>query len=144
MILVDTPIWSLALRRRRRELSKDQRRHVGEWERLVRKGGAGLIGPIRQELLSGVREERAWERLRAALRPFPDLPITPEDYERAAQLFNRCRARGIAGSSIDLLICSVSARFEMPIYTTDADFRRYAGVLALRLHAPRPAPRRTA
>lgn len=138
MILVDTPIWSLALRRRPGHLNAAQRRHVGEWERLVRDGGAALTGPVRQELLSGVRDERVWERLRTALRPFPDLPITTDDYERAAQFFNRCRASGIVGSAIDLLICAQAARYRMPIYTTDTDFRRYRSVLRLKLHAPRP------
>ena len=137
MILVDTPIWSLALRRRPHDLKAAEARHVREWERLVRAGAAQLIGPVRQELLSGVRDDRAWERLRAALRPFPDVPITTDDYERAAQFFNRCRAKGIVGSAIDLLICAVSAGYGAPIYTTDADFRRYAAVLRLKLHAPR-------
>jgi predicted nucleic acid-binding protein len=141
LILIDTPVWSLALRRQSRDLSAEERRHVAEWERLVRSGGAALIGPIRQELLSGVRDEQSWERLRVALRPVPDLPIVTEDYERAAQYFNRCRTRGIAGSAIDLLICAISARFAAPVYTTDADFRRYAAVLELGLHAP---PGRTA
>ena len=138
MILIDTPIWSLALRRRQRDLSEAERQHVGEWERLVREGGTALIGPVRQELLSGVRDGRLWERLRAALRAFPDLPITTEDYERAAQFFNRCRARGIAGSAIDFSICSVAHRCGAAIYTTDDDFRRYADMLGLQLHAPRP------
>jgi predicted nucleic acid-binding protein len=139
LILIDTSIWSLTLRRRQGDLNATERRHLREWERLVREGGAALIGPIRQELLSGVRDEDAWEQLRTALRPFPDLPLTTEDYERAAQFFNRCRARGIAGSAIDLLICAISVRYRAPIYTTDADFRRYATVLGLKLHTPRPS-----
>lgn len=56
----------------------------------------------------------------ATLRPFPDLPIDTEDYERASLFFNRCRARGISGSAIDLLICAVSFRFAAPVYTTDS------------------------
>lgn len=140
MILVDTPIWSLALRRRPANLSGAEQRHVREWEGLVREGTAALVGPVRQELLSGVREEPAWRRLRLALRPFPDLPITVDHYERAAAFYNRCRARGIAGSAIDLLICAVAAGYGIPIYTTDADFRGYATVLPLKLHTPtRPA-----
>lgn len=135
-VLVDTPVWSLALRRHPRNLGARDRAHVEEWERLVREGLAVLVGPIRQEILSGVREKRAWERLRKALRPFPDLPLATEDFERAAQFFNRCRARGVAGSAIDLLICSVAARYEVPIYTSDKDFERYASVLPLALHAP--------
>jgi len=137
LILVDTPIWSLALRRRPHDLNAGEQRHVREWERLVRVGDAHLVGPIRQELLSGVRDDGAWERLRAALRPFPDLPITTDHYEWAAQAFNRCRAKGIAGSAIDLIICAVSGVYGAPIYTTDADFPRYARVLKLKLHTPR-------
>jgi len=75
--------------------------------------------------------------------PVSDLPITTDHYERAAQLFNRCRAKGIAGSAIDLIICAVSAGYGAPVYTTDVDFRRYAGVLKLKLHAP-PRDRRLA
>lgn len=138
MILIDTSIWSLALRRRCGTLNKDERGHVHEWERLVRAGQAVLIGPIRQELLSGVRAEPAWERLRHALRPFPDLPLAVPDYERAAQFFNRCRAGGVTGSAVDLLICSASVRHGAPIYTTDTDFVRYASILDLALHTPRP------
>jgi hypothetical protein len=138
LILVDTPIWSLALRRRAENLNAGEQRHVREWERLVRTGGAHLIGPIRQELLSGVRDERMWERLRTALRPFPDLPIFTADYERAAEFFNRCRTRGIVGSAIDLLLCAVSTGYGAAIYTTDRDFHRYAVVLRLKLHRPRP------
>lgn len=134
MILVDTPIWSLALRRRARDLNPSERRHVEEWERLVRDGLVVIVGPVRQELLSGVREESAWERLRAALRAFPDLPITTEDFERAAQLYNRCQSKGVAASAIDLVICSVASGFDLPIYTTDRDFERYAEVLGVRLH----------
>lgn len=136
MILVDTPIWSLALQRREGDLNPEQRGHVDEWKHLVREGRAGLVGPIRQELLSGVRSEEAWEQLKTALRPFLDLRITTPDYERASQLFNRCRARGITGSSIDLIICAVAQRFDIPIYTTDTDFVRYTEVLELRLHSP--------
>jgi predicted nucleic acid-binding protein len=141
LILVDTPIWSLALRRRPHDLSAAEAQHVEEWKRLVRTGGAHLIGPIRHELLSDVREDRAWERLGTALRPFPDLPITTSDSERAAQFFNRCRAKGIVASAIDLVICAVSAGYGVPIYTTDADFGRYSTVLQLRLHTPRPKAR---
>ncbi|MGH8116993.1 MAG: PIN domain-containing protein [Rhodanobacteraceae bacterium] len=139
MILVDTTVWSLALRRRPRDLNPMERRHVREWERLIRDGTAALIGPIRQELLSGVRDKHVWGRLRAALQPFPDLPLAGSDYERAAEFFNQCHAKGIVGSAIDLLICSASARHDAPIYTLDADFGRYAPVLGLKLHTPASA-----
>ncbi len=138
MILVDTPIWSLALRRRARDLGVNDRRHVAEWTKLIREGRVGLVGPIRQEILSGVRDQQVWEELRAALRPFPDLRISTPDYERASEFFNRCRSRGIAASSVDLILCSEGHRLSIPIYTTDRDFERYSGALGVRLHEPRP------
>jgi len=138
VILVDTSIWSLALRRHRGDLNAVEGRHVREWERLVREGLVALIGPIRQELLSGVRTDAAWEKLRHALRPFPDLPLATADYERAAHFSNRCRAQGVAGSAVALLICSASARYDASIYSTDADFVRYASVLGLQLHSLHP------
>ncbi len=136
MILIDTPIWSLGLRRRGRDIGPSDRRRVAEWARLIQEGQAGLTGPVRQEILSGVRDRRVWERLRSALRPFPDLRISTPDYERAADFFNRCRSQGIAASSVDLLLCAVAHRMDVPIYTTDRDFDRYAAILELRLHSP--------
>jgi predicted nucleic acid-binding protein len=47
---------------------------------------------------------------------------------------NRCRARGIAGSAIDFLICAVAHRRKWQIFTVDRDFERYAKVLGLRLY----------
>ena len=127
MILVDTPIWSLALRRRPHDLNAGEERHVREWERLVRAGGAHLIGPIRQEILSGVRDEQARERLRTALRPFPDVPITTDDSERAAHFFNRCRAKGIVG---DLREPDVIRVAPAPLFNTFHEVWRAARALS--------------
>jgi hypothetical protein len=118
------------------DLDAAQRRHVREWEQLVGEGRIALIGPIRQELLSGVRDEEVWERLQMALRPFPDVPIGTGDYETASRFFNRCRSRGVTASAIDLLICALSSRIHSPVYTTDSDFQRYAELLGLKLHHP--------
>jgi len=47
---------------------------------------------------------------------------------------NRCRAKGIAGSAVDLLICAAAHRRGWTIFTTDDDFQNYASALPLRLH----------
>ena len=108
-----------------------------EWADLVGEGRAAIIGPIRQELLSGIAEDTAFERLRDRLGAFDDLRLTAGDYEDAARFNNRCRASGVAGSAVDLLICAAAARRDLPIFTVDADFRRYARVLPVKLHEPR-------
>ncbi len=52
MVLVDTSVWSLALRRKPEHLSPREQLLVAEWSELVREGRVQMIGPIRQELLS--------------------------------------------------------------------------------------------
>ncbi|HEY2738316.1 MAG TPA: PIN domain-containing protein [Thermoanaerobaculia bacterium] len=136
IVLVDTTIWSLALRRRPHSLSNDEKLLVLEWTRLVQSGEAVLIGPIRQEILSGIREERTFEAIRESLGDFRYLEIHPNDYDQAAHFFNRCRAHGIAGTSIDLLLCAVAHRVEVPVFTTDPDFGYYAPHTGIRLHQP--------
>ena len=129
-VLVDTSVWSLALRRR-----SPTHPSVDELRRLIVAGRAAIIGPIRQEILSGIRDAGAFEHLRDRLGAFPDEPLTTSDYERAAGFFNACRAKGVQGSNTDFLLCAASVRHRMPLLTTDGDFSRYATVIPLALHA---------
>ncbi len=135
-VLVDTSVWSLALRRRRENLSPEEREIVQAWTQLVRDGAAVLIGAVLQEVLSGVKTDSEFERLRGYLRSFQDEPVTLEDHEQAARFYNRCRAKGVAGAHVDLLICAVADRLGLEIFTTDDDFRLYAEHLPIVLHAP--------
>jgi predicted nucleic acid-binding protein len=132
-IVVDTSVWSLALRRRRASTAPE----ALELADLIREGRATILGAIRQELLSGIPAEAQFETLREYLGPFPDVELTVDDYEEAAAFFNRCRARGIQGSNTDFLICAVAVRRKFPILTTDEDFVNFARVLPIQLHAPR-------
>jgi predicted nucleic acid-binding protein len=95
---------------------------------------------VRQEVLSGIREEAVYRRLCYELRAFPDPAITIEDYELAADYYNRCRSVGITGSPIDLLICAVAARREWQVFTTDRDFSGYARHLPIALYNQRTRP----
>ena len=136
-VLVDTSIWSLAIRRRRDDLSAEEKRLVREWTSLVKRSQAALVGPIRQEILSGIRRESDFTTIRQQLSSFAYLPILPQDYDQAAAFFNTCRAKGLTGAPIDLLICAVAARLNVAIFTTDTDFKLYAKHLPIRLHKPR-------
>jgi predicted nucleic acid-binding protein len=131
-VLVDTSIWSMALRR------KDASKNVAftsALSSLIEDGRAVIIGPIRLELLSGIKERTQFERLREHLQAFADVTVTTEDYEEAAAFFNLCRDRGIQGSNTDLLICAVAARNGFSIFTNDDDFAHFAGVLPISLHS---------
>lgn len=129
-VLVDTSVWSLALRRR-----GPAHVAVDELRRLVAQGRVAIVGPVRQELLSGIREPAAFERLRDHLRAFPDEPLTTADYERAADCLNLCRAQGIQGSNTDFLLCAVAERARFPILTTDDDFVAFSRLLPVHLYS---------
>jgi predicted nucleic acid-binding protein len=130
-VLVDTVIWSLALRRRNRPENESTRLALAS---LVEDGRVVMIGPVRQEILSGIKESAQFDRLRERLQAFPDTEITSSDYEEAASFYNRCQGRGIQGSNTDFLICAVAARSGFSIFTTDEDFQHFAGVLPIVLH----------
>lgn len=136
-VLVDTCIWSLALRRQAKHLSSSEVLLREELTNIVEEGRAQLIGPVRQELLSGIRDAVQFERLREHLRAFPDEPLTTPDYELAARLSNQCRAAGIAGSAVDFLICAAATERNWPIFTCDEDFRVYGEIFPVALFTPR-------
>jgi predicted nucleic acid-binding protein len=96
-----------------------------------------VIGLVRQELLSGVKTSEQYEKLRLYLRSFRDEAIDTSDYEEAAKAGNRCRAKGIAVSIVDILLCAIVIKRQWAIFTTDPDFSNYGRVLPLQIHAPR-------
>jgi predicted nucleic acid-binding protein len=119
-VFVDTSVWSLALRR-----SPPPR--VPEVELLVSYLQQGDLvvttGIVLQELLQGFQGPKA---KRAIIKDFSLLPmITPdiEDHIEAAELRNRCRRKGVQIGTIDALIAQLCIRHELPLLTTDQDFR---------------------
>jgi len=132
--LVDTSVWSIALRHK---TAAQANPIVHEFEELIREMRVRMIGPIRQEVLSGIRDSRQFDLLKTRLRAFPDLLLSEQDFERAAEIFNACRTAGIQGSNTDFLICAVAEGKGLSIFTTDRDFERYRKHAKFSLHLPR-------
>jgi predicted nucleic acid-binding protein len=133
MVLVDTPVWSLALRRRAVDLGPRERLLTQALYELVRESRVRLLGATRQEVLSGIRDESQSRRIRNDLRAFDDVSLGISDYEEAAQMSNKCRRAGIAGTSVDMLICAATVHHGWQIFSTDLDFTHYAEVLPIQL-----------
>lgn len=121
-VVVDTSVWSLALRR---NTPNEALAIVNILRDLIVDGRVVLMGAIRQEVLSGVRYTEQFLRLQDYLRAFPDIELTSEDYELAAEFFNTCRSNGVQGSNTDFLICAVAHRRGYSILTTDQDFENF-------------------
>ena len=69
LVLVDTPIWSLALRRKAADLNPREHRLISALRELLEDGRAHLIGPVRQELLSAAR----WQPAKHVSEPKPQV-----------------------------------------------------------------------
>lgn len=133
-VLIDTSVWSLALRRQPHNLSEIQRHAVKEWRRLIEDSRVVIAGPIRQEILSGIRVKEQFQRIQEQLGGFDSLSLSNYDFDQAAIFYNYVRSKGVAGGSIDLLICAIAYRHQLAIFTTDQDFNRYAQHLPIQLH----------
>jgi hypothetical protein len=134
-VLVDTSVWSLSLRRDEKNLNATEieiRQELGE---LIHEGRARIIGPIRQELLSGIRDQAKFKHVLNRMRALDDEALETIDYEEAARINNALRSKGISATPIDCLICAIALRMALSVFTTDKDFRHYADVLPLALHA---------
>ena len=55
-VLVDTSVWSLALRRSARSLSAAEQRLTALLRELINEGRAAMVGPVRQEILRNQSE----------------------------------------------------------------------------------------
>ena len=114
-------IWSLSLRiaKHRKETESEKLLQIIEDGRIV------MIGPIRQEILSGIKIKKQFELLKIYLEAFPDLNLEIKDYELAAEFFNLCKGKGVQGSNTDFLICAAAVNNNFSIYTDDKDFELF-------------------
>jgi len=129
-VLIDTSVWSLAFRKK--EKTDYELTLITYVSDIIRDLRAVMIGPIRQEILSGISDELKFLEMQNTLFVFSDWPLETEDYELAAQFYNTCRKNGIQGSHIDYLICAAAFRNNFKILTLDKDFehyRKYTGIL---------------
>lgn len=139
-VLVDTGVWSLAFRRK--QLQVDEQATVEHLQTLILEGNACMTGVIRQEILSGIKHQQQYDKLKERLRAFDDLAITQQDHEVAAEMFNTCRSHGVQGSHIDFLICAVAYHSDVPIFAVDGDFAQYAPHLPIKLYPAGATPDR--
>jgi predicted nucleic acid-binding protein len=131
-VLVDTSVLSLAFRRK--FTSPEDELIVSELGRLIQDLQMVIIGPIRQEILSGIRDSNQFFHLRQNLRSFEDGLLSTHHFELAADYSNKLRAKGIQSSEVDALICAYATAENIPIFTTDQDFTLYSRVIPIQLH----------
>lgn len=125
MVLVDTCVWSLALRRSKKHLRIEEGQTFDLLKEIISEGRARMLGLVRQELLSGIRHEEQFDRVLNTARNFPDVPLETQDYEDAARAYNICRNAGVSGNPVDFLLCAIAQHRNWAILTLDKDFAHY-------------------
>jgi predicted nucleic acid-binding protein len=131
-VLVDTSVWSLALRRDAPPAVPE----VDQLRRSLETGAVYCTGLILQELLQGFAKPRAHGQIIERFRALPLLVPDREDHIHAAGLRNQCRRKGIQTGTIDALLAQLCVRYELTMLSTDKDFRNIASVVPLTVWNP--------
>lgn len=129
-VLVDTSVWSLALRRKTK--SADPKAELLR-ELISSDQSICLLGVIVQQVLQGIRNREHFQTVNESLEHFPLIDLARDDYVYAAELGSECRNRGIQAGTIDYLIAAAAIRHECHLLTTDLDFTHMAAVAPLKL-----------
>lgn len=135
--LVDTSVWSLALRR-------DAPAAVPEVEALkaALEDDALLVGTglVLQELLQGFSGPRARDAIVERFAALPFVAPDRQDHVDAASLRNRCRRADVQIGTIDALLAQLCIRHDLTLLTTDRDFHHAARHCPLRVWRASAAP----
>jgi hypothetical protein len=129
-VLVDTCVWSLCLRRKiNADLRAEELRAQTLLIETIQDHRAAILGPIRQEILSGIRNQEQFAKTERLLAPFPDEEILASDYIEAARAFNLCRSHGVPCGTVDILLCAVATRNRWSVLTLDRNLQHCMEVL---------------
>jgi len=129
-LLVDTSVWSLALRRDSPVAAKEVKALV----RAIEAGDAIMTtGLVLQELLQGFFGPKDRDLILDRFSAIPLLAPDRDDHVGAADLRNRCRRSGVRVGTIDALLAQLCIRHDLTILTTDNDFGHIANHSPLRV-----------
>jgi predicted nucleic acid-binding protein len=129
-VFVDTSVWSLALRR----TQPPSVPQVQLLAKCLERGDVVITtGLVLQELLQGFGGPKAKGQIIQRFSHLPTIAPEIEDHIEAADLKNLCRRKGVQVSTIDALIAQLCIRHDLPLLTTDEDFRRIARHSSLEL-----------
>lgn len=118
-LLVDTSVWSLALRR---DASADEPEVQALKDALAGNDVIVTTGLVLQELLQGFSGPKAQQQIVERFSALPFLQPDRDDHVAAASLRNACRRSGVQLGTIDALLARLCIRHDLTLLTTDKDF----------------------
>src|SRR5438034_9741164 len=81
-----------------------------------------VCGEIRQEVLQGSRDEKAFAKVEKQMALWESIAEEPADFTEGAHLLARLRWTGITIPPSDCLMAAVAIRKNLLLYTSNADF----------------------
>ncbi len=130
MLLVDTSVWSLALRRGAPATEPE----VGALKDAL--AGSNVVvttGIVLQELLQGFGTPKSRTQVISSFSAIALIQPDRDDHIAAADLRNKCRTAGVTLGTIDALIAQLCIRHSITLLTTDKDFTHAAKHSKLKL-----------
>lgn len=119
-VLVDTSVWI--------DFLDGREESVRVLNLLIRSGRVVVCGQIRQEVLQGSRDDKAFAKLEAQMALWDAEVEEPADFIEAARVFARLRWNGITIPPTDCLVAAVALRRKLLLYANDSDFDNIPGL----------------
>ena len=129
-LLVDTSVWSLALRR---DGAHEAKEVLALREALTGVDSVVTTGLVLQELLQGFNGPKAKEGIIERFGALPLIQPDRQDHVAAAEVRNACRRGGVQIGTIDALLIQLCGRYEMTLLSSDKDFANAARHVPFRL-----------
>ncbi len=136
-LLVDTSVWSLALRRDG-SVDAPEVRHLQD--ALAGADVVVITGLILQELLQGFHGPRAAPTIVERFRALPLIAPDRQDHVGAADVRNACRRAGVQVGTIDALLIQLCRRHDLTLLSSDQDFAHASKHVAFKLWRPPAGP----
>jgi hypothetical protein len=95
---------------------------------IIRSDRVVICGQIKQEVLQGSRDRKAFTKLEAQMSIWEYEAEQPADFTEAARIFAELRWNGVTIAPSDCLIAAVARRRRLAVYATDPDFVRIPGL----------------
>ena len=131
--LVDSSVWSLALRR---DVQGKAPEIAALRDALMGVDVVVTTGLVLQELLQGMVGPKAADQIVERFAGLPLIQPDREDHIAAAKLRNLCRRAGVQIGTVDAILAQVCIRNDLMLLTTDVDFDHMAKYCALKIWKP--------
>jgi predicted nucleic acid-binding protein len=131
-LLVDTSVWSLALRR---DVEVATNEVLALREAIEGSDVVMTTGLVLQELLQGFNGPNDRQAIIDRFGALPLIQPDRKDHVAAAEVRNVCRRSGVQIGTIDALLIQLCGRYDLILLSTDKDFLNASRFVPFKLWA---------